>query len=351
MVDDRSAGRLSRRTMLGATGGAAAAGLLGVAHGARGGSRRSVAVIGAGVVGLQAARVFAALGDSVTIYAAEITPGTTSDVAAAIIFPHLVPPTPPVLEAVRRTNDYYAVLVDAGVGVHPRSLTFAMDTRDVEAGLLPFGPLYPAFEELPPGRVPGGYRFGWRVETWWVDSRTFMPYLMQRALDLGVALIVRRFARLADVLALPHEVVVNCTGLGAGALVGDTAVYPIKGQLVTVLPMELVDPIIHGESSHIFPRDDSAVLGGTHSERIFDVDSSEAVTEEIVTANRRVAPSLSRDQVIGVRAGLRPFREGGPRLEAETVDGKRLLHNYGHGGSGWTLAPGCAEMLPELLDR
>lgn len=38
----------------------------------------------------------------------------------------------------------------------------------------------------------------------------------------------------------------------------------------------------------------------------------------------------------------RPFRPAGPRLEAETVDRKTLVHNYGHGGSGWSLSWGCA---------
>src|SRR5262249_338239 len=140
------------------------------------------------------------------------------------------------------------------------------------------------------------------------------------------------------------------TGLGAGALFDDRAVYPIKGQLVTVGSIDLVDPIIHGDSSHIFPREDSAVLGGTHGDHIFDLSLSEADSEAIVAGNQRIVPMLGRDQVIGVRTGLRPFREGGPRLEAETIAGKLLLHNYRHGGSGWTLAPGCAALLPRLLE-
>jgi hypothetical protein len=37
---------------------------------------------------------------------------------------------------------------------------------------------------------------------------------------------------------------------------------------------------------------------------------------------------------------LRPFRAEGPRLDVEMVAGKRVVHNYGHGGSGWSLAWG-----------
>jgi D-amino-acid oxidase len=41
-----------------------------------------------------------------------------------------------------------------------------------------------------------------------------------------------------------------------------------------------------------------------------------------------------------VRVGLRPFRRGNVRLELEP--GTRIIHNYGHGGSGVTFSWGCA---------
>ncbi|MFT4843774.1 MAG: D-amino-acid oxidase, partial [Candidatus Azotimanducaceae bacterium] len=45
----------------------------------------------------------------------------------------------------------------------------------------------------------------------------------------------------------------------------------------------------------------------------------------------------------------RPYRST-VRLEEESrSDGRRLIHNYGHGGSGYTLAWGCAEDVALLL--
>ena len=41
---------------------------------------------------------------------------------------------------------------------------------------------------------------------------------------------------------------------------------------------------------------------------------------------------------------LRPFRAAGPRLDVETVGDKRVVHNYGHGGSGWSLSWGSAQI-------
>ena len=41
---------------------------------------------------------------------------------------------------------------------------------------------------------------------------------------------------------------------------------------------------------------------------------------------------------------LRPFRAAGPRLEAERVGDRLVVHNYGHGGSGWSLSWGSADL-------
>lgn len=49
-------------------------------------------------------------------------------------------------------------------------------------------------------------------------------------------------------------------------------------------------------------------------------------------------------------AGFRPCRKGGPRLEIEERAKQTIVHNYGHGGSGWTMGPGCAQkMVKDLL--
>jgi glycine/D-amino acid oxidase-like deaminating enzyme len=40
------------------------------------------------------------------------------------------------------------------------------------------------------------------------------------------------------------------------------------------------------------------------------------------------------DRVIRTTSGLRPFRPSGFVLKADKLDGKTLIHNFGHGGSG-----------------
>lgn len=41
--------------------------------------------------------------------------------------------------------------------------------------------------------------------------------------------------------------------------------------------------------------------------------------------------------------GLRPMREGGPRVEKEKIDGIWVVHQYGHGGYGYQSSHGSAK--------
>ncbi|WP_336974468.1 FAD-dependent oxidoreductase [Sphingobium aromaticiconvertens] len=54
------------------------------------------------------------------------------------------------------------------------------------------------------------------------------------------------------------------------------------------------------------------------------------------------------DRLFRVTVCVRPFRAAGPRIEVEGVRGKRVVHNYGHGGSGWSLSWGSAEIAVGL---
>ncbi|HEY4123666.1 MAG TPA: FAD-dependent oxidoreductase, partial [Rhizomicrobium sp.] len=54
-----------------------------------------------------------------------------------------------------------------------------------------------------------------------------------------------------------------------------------------------------------------------------------------------IAPvRASTDRIFDITVCLRPFRAAGPRLDAETIGHTLVVHNYGHGGSGWSLSWG-----------
>jgi glycine/D-amino acid oxidase-like deaminating enzyme len=58
---------------------------------------------------------------------------------------------------------------------------------------------------------------------------------------------------------------------------------------------------------------------------------------------RHLAPVRARpDRLFDITVCLRPFRAAGPRLETEQVGDTLVVHNYGHGGSGWSLSWGSS---------
>jgi glycine/D-amino acid oxidase-like deaminating enzyme len=54
------------------------------------------------------------------------------------------------------------------------------------------------------------------------------------------------------------------------------------------------------------------------------------------------------DRIFRTTVCLRPFRKAGPRMDTEHVGRKIVIHNYGHGGSGWSLSWGSARQAVKL---
>ena len=50
------------------------------------------------------------------------------------------------------------------------------------------------------------------------------------------------------------------------------------------------------------------------------------------------------DRIFDIKVCLRPFRTKGPNLDVEQIGDATIVHNYGHGGSGWSLSWGSADM-------
>jgi FAD dependent oxidoreductase len=68
------------------------------------------------------------------------------------------------------------------------------------------------------------------------------------------------------------------------------------------------------------------------------------VRGQVLAAPSLVPMRLSPDQLVDMKCCLRPLRAAGPNLGTESVGGKLVVHNYGHGGSGWSLSWGSAEV-------
>jgi D-amino-acid oxidase len=77
-----------------------------------------------------------------------------------------------------------------------------------------------------------------------------------------------------------------------------------------------------------------------------------AINESIDTTIeiRKITPPKLDYSHIGQRIiCYRPMRQGSPNMTIVEKDDKIIGHNYGHGGSGWTLAPGSASYVNNLF--
>jgi len=59
---------------------------------------------------------------------------------------------------------------------------------------------------------------------------------------------------------------------------------------------------------------------------------------------RLIPLRVGLDQLIDVKCCIRPLRAAGPNLGTEQLGDTLVIHNYGHGGSGWSLSWGSAEI-------
>jgi D-amino-acid oxidase len=184
-----------------------------------------------------------------------------------------------------------------------------------------------------------------------VEMVTYLRGLVERITATGGRVIRRRITHLDEALA-EVPVVVNATGLAAGALCDDPAVYPVRGHVVLVanpgLTVSVRDEGDPAGVTYVHPRTRDVVLGGTYQPDDTDPVPDPAVREAILARCRALVPQLAGALVVGERVGLRPARRGGPRVAAETVPGGRLVHAYGHGGAGMTLSWGCADEVAAL---
>lgn len=304
-----------------------------------------VIVVGEGIAGLSCAVALAEGGRRVAVVADAPAEATVSAVAGGLWFPYGVDAGERSLALCRATYDRYeSLLGDPAAGVTMVDHLHLDGEDPWWAAAMPAGRV----RRARPDELPAGYPAGWVARVPLVESGRHLAFLRRRAAELGVAFRRERVASLAAI-AERGAAVVNCAGLGARELCGDAAVAPVRGQVVHLRPhggpppRSVADP---GPAlAYVLPRPDVWIAGGT-ADPDEDPAPDSARREAILAACRAIAPEIDGAEVLGDHAGLRPVRAGGFRLEAEGP----VVHCYGHGGAGWTLAWGCAASVRELAD-
>ncbi len=300
-----------------------------------------VTVVGAGVIGLTTARVLEERGHRVRVVASAIGEAITSSVAGAVWFPYRVGPPERVVGWATRTRSWLESLVpdrDAGA-----DLLIGYEITETSDP-----PYWTA--AIPVDRTPApvtGAPIAWRFSAPRVEPALFLPWLATQLRDP----IEQR--TVIDLAAEPGDAVIDCTGLAARELVGDDALLPLFGQVVVTelggfdRHVTVTDDRDPDAIFYAIPRRDELVLGGCSlpwppgAPAIPD----QAITDRILAQARDLG--LAVGKILRVRAGLRPFRPA-VRLERDPAN-PRIIHNYGHGGAGFTLCRGCAESVADLL--
>jgi len=195
------------------------------------------------------------------------------------------------------------------------------------------------------------FQSGFSLNVPLTDTSVYLDYLVSRFQKAGGSIIENvHFENLEDVDPT-FDLVINCAGIGARCLVRDIDLRPHRGQVAVVPKIEALPYAVVCDDEplmYAIPRRRDCVLGGTND--VSDnLVADRATTARIVAECGRVL-NIEGTNVLAERVGLRPYRKSGVRLErSNSRDGRTVIHNYGHGGSGFTLSWGCAQNVFNMI--
>ncbi|KAK2491623.1 hypothetical protein MC885_001900 [Smutsia gigantea] len=303
-----------------------------------------IAVVGAGVVGLATAVRIPHLVPrcSITVISDTSTPGTTSDVAAGMLIPHAYPGTP-----LQKQKQWFRETFDHLWQIF-RSLATeeAPFWADVVLG-------FRKMTEAELRKFPQ-HAFGHTFTTLKCEGPTYLPWLEKRIKERGGRILTRRIGSLWE-LHPSFDVVVNCSGLGSRQLVGDSKIFPVRGQVLQVQAPWVKHFIRDGSGlTYIYPGAASVTLGGTRQEGDWNLSPDAGISRDILSRCCALEPSLHGAFDIREKVGLRPCRPG-VRLQKELLvrDGRKLpvVHHYGHGSGGFSVHWGTALEAARLVSE
>jgi len=194
------------------------------------------------------------------------------------------------------------------------------------------------------------FKSGFSLRVPLMDTTIYLDYLAKRFVAAGGSIAANTHLTKLEEVDQQFGLVINCAGIGARELVRDADLEPHRGQVAIVPRIKYLPYAVVCDDAplmYAIPRRNDCVFGGTN-DLSDDLIVDSATTARIVAGCSREL-KIEKPSVLAERVGLRPFRKSGVRLEGDHLsDGRTVVHNYGHGGSGFTLSWGCAEEVFEL---
>ncbi|KAJ5654139.1 hypothetical protein N7490_001142 [Penicillium lividum] len=229
----------------------------------------------------------------------------------------------------------------------------------------------PDFETIPESQLAPGIDNAQKFTSVCINTAVYLPWLVGQCLKTGAVFKRAVLTHISEAANAHHsgqkaDVVVNCTGLASKTLGGvlDDKMYPARGQIVVVRndPGEMVSAsgTDDGEDEALYIMTRAAgggtILGGSYQKHNWDPLPDLNLANRIMKRAIDICPKLVKEgqgieglSIIRHGVGLRPLRDGGPRVEKDQVDGVKIVHNYGHGGFGYQASFGCAEDAVSLV--
>lgn len=265
----------------------------------------SVAVLGCGAVGLATARLLQDRGLSVTIYASELPPNTTSNIAGGQWFPFGVfdfgKQSPEFMnqfvQATELAYRRYQTLLGPRYGVRWIRNYFlshhAPTENDVSRAIRQFVPETRVLRE---SEHPfSGYEFVLQYDTMLIEPPIYLNAMLTDFRIARGAVRLMHFDQVSQLQQLTEPVIFNCTGLGARALFDDQELSPVKGQLTVLLPQPEVNYMALMEDAlYMFPRTDGILLGGTFEKDEWSLSVNETAKARVLQDHAKFFSSFRR---------------------------------------------------------
>ncbi len=339
--------------------------------------KKRIAVVGGGVVGLTCADVLAPEYD-VTIIADKVGVKSDSWKATAIWHVYLVPETELILGWAQYTLEKLCKLslTDENAGIE---LVKGVELfRNSQQKIPSWSHIPPLFKMLSVDEVAtfNDYKnfdlsqdeisslkqkpvlWGYHIEAPTADMLKYLAWLENKVLASGVEIIEKRIDNLNE-LADNFDLLINCSGFGARELVNDLDFEVYKGQYFVIKGSDTSPTTYVGDDDHpkgmayMIPRLGEVMIGGCAEKNLEDLELTLTWDDTVKRAGLYVpwlrkclTTEQSREPVVGIR----PCRTKGVRLELDEVSTSiPVIHNYGHGGSGFSLAWGCAEAVMDIV--
>ena len=262
---------------------------------------RRFAVLGCGVNGLSTARLLQRhMEGTVTIYAKDLPPETTSNIAGGFWYPTSVYDdtvattrfTEQFRLAKRISHRAFQDLVGPEYGVSWID-TFELLRSEASLNREHTGgdALYPAKAIHRDPDHYFGFPYVKQFSTMLIEPAIYLNALLRDFYIAGGKLVVKEFRSREEIKRLPEQVIFNCTGLGAKALFNDEQMEPVRGQLEILLPQPEIDYCYLG-GGYMFPRRDGIVLGGTWDHGDWSLAPKPEQTTAILNAHAEIMKGL-----------------------------------------------------------